>query len=52
MNPWLPAMAASVVLAMVVGVGVFLGGNGTNVDADEATTVASPPMTARSSSTI
>ncbi len=34
-RPWLPALAAGLVLALVIGVGIFLGGNGTNVDADE-----------------
>ncbi len=34
-SSWLPAIAAGLVLALVVGIGVFLGGNGTDVDADE-----------------
>ena len=42
--PWLPAVAAGLVLALVIGVGVFLGGNGTNVDADEPT-IADPTPT-------
>ncbi len=63
-RPWLPALAAGLVLALVIGVGIFLGGNGTNVDADGAITgdptptsaapdsldgVASPALTANSS---
>ena len=39
-SPWLPAVAAGLVLALVIGAGIFLGGNGTNVDADEAPGVA------------
>jgi hypothetical protein len=35
---WLPALAAGLVLALVVGVGVFAGGNGSDVDAGEPTT--------------
>ncbi len=34
-SPWLPAVATGLVLALVIGAGIFLGGNGTNVDADE-----------------
>ncbi len=37
---WLPAIAAGLVLALVVGVGVFAGGNGSDAGADEATTDA------------
>ena len=37
---WLPALAAGLVLALVVGVGVFAGGNGSGVGADEPTTKA------------
>ena len=37
---WLPAVAAGLVLALVVGVGAFAGGNGSDVDAGEATTEA------------
>ena len=63
-RPWLPAVAAGLVLTLVIGVGIFLGGNGTNVDADGAITgdptptsaapdsldgVASPALTANSS---
>ena len=39
-SPWLPAVAAGLVLAVVIGAGIFLGGNGTNVDADETPGVA------------
>jgi hypothetical protein len=35
---WLPAVAAGLVLALVVGVGVFAGGTGSDVDADEPST--------------
>jgi hypothetical protein len=42
-SPWLPAVAAGLVLALVVGVGVFLGGNGTNADADEPSTAVTTP---------
>jgi len=34
---WLPALAAGLVLALVIGVGVFAGGNGSEVGADEPT---------------
>jgi hypothetical protein len=37
---WLPAVAAGLVLALVVGVGVFAGGSGSGVGADEPTTEA------------
>lgn len=37
-NPWIPAIAAGLVLALVVGIGAFVGGNGTGVDADAPTT--------------
>jgi hypothetical protein len=37
---WLPALAAGLVLALVVGVGAFAGGNGSSVGADEPTTEA------------
>jgi lipoprotein-anchoring transpeptidase ErfK/SrfK len=33
-SAWIPALAAGLVLALVVGIGVFAGGNGTDVDAD------------------
>ncbi len=39
---WLPAIAASLVLALVIGIGVFAGGANRNVDADDATSGASP----------
>jgi peptidoglycan hydrolase-like protein with peptidoglycan-binding domain len=45
-RPWLPAIAAGLVLAMVIGVGVFLGGNGTNVGA-EPSTLGTTPATDR-----
>ena len=35
---WLPALAAGLVLALVVGVGVFAGGNGSDVGAGEPPT--------------
>ncbi len=47
-RPWLPAVAATLVLALVIGVGVFLGGNGTNVDADEPNTLATTATTTAS----
>jgi hypothetical protein len=37
---WLPAITAGLVLALVVGVGVFAGGSGSDVGADEPTTDA------------
>jgi hypothetical protein len=37
---WFPAIAAGLVLALVVGIGIFVGGNGTDVDADAPTTAA------------
>ena len=37
---WLPALAAGLVLALVVGVGVFAGGSGSDAGADEPTTEA------------
>ena len=48
-SPWLPAVAAGLVLALVIGAGIFLGGNGTNVDADEApgVAIASAPTDSR-----
>ena len=39
-NAWFPAIAAGLVLALVVGIGIFVGGNGTDVDADAPTTDA------------
>ncbi len=39
-NAWFPAIAAGLVLALVVGIGIFVGGNGTDVDADAPTTGA------------
>jgi lipoprotein-anchoring transpeptidase ErfK/SrfK len=41
-RPWLPAIAAGLVLAMVIGIGVFLGDNGTNVGAEPSTLVTTP----------
>jgi peptidoglycan hydrolase-like protein with peptidoglycan-binding domain len=41
-RPWLPAIAAGLVLAMVIGIGVFLGGNGTNVGAEPSTLETTP----------
>ncbi len=46
-RPWLPAIAAGLVLALVVGIGVFLGGNGSDVDADEPATAVTTPVTDR-----
>lgn len=43
MSPWLPAVAAGLVLVLVVSIGVFLGGNGANVDADQATGIGVSP---------
>lgn len=42
-SPWLPAVAAGLVLALVIGAGIFLGGNGTDVDAEEASGVDIEP---------
>ncbi len=39
-NAWFPAIAAGLVLALVVGIGIFVGGNGTDVDADAPVTDA------------
>jgi lipoprotein-anchoring transpeptidase ErfK/SrfK len=41
-RPWLPAIAAGLVLALVIGIGVFLGDNGTNVGAEPSTLVTTP----------
>jgi hypothetical protein len=46
-TPWLPAIAAGLVLAMVIAIGVFLGGNGTEVGADEPSTLVTTPATDR-----
>ncbi len=34
---WLPAVAASLLLALVIGIGVFVGGGSPNADANDAT---------------
>jgi peptidoglycan hydrolase-like protein with peptidoglycan-binding domain len=46
-GPWLPAIAAGLVLALVVGIGVVLGGNGTDAGADEPSTLVTTPATDR-----
>jgi hypothetical protein len=46
-RPWLPAIAAGLVLATVIGVGILLGGNGTNVGADEPGALVTTPATDR-----
>jgi hypothetical protein len=38
----MPAIAAGLVLAMVIGIGIFLGGNGTDVGAEPSTLVTTP----------
>ena len=39
---WVPAIAASLVLALVIGIGVFVGGGDHNADANDATSGATP----------
>ncbi|HRB04379.1 MAG TPA: L,D-transpeptidase family protein, partial [Ilumatobacteraceae bacterium] len=47
-RPWLPAVAAGLVLALVVGVGIFAGDGAGNVDAREPNSVGESPESTNS----